>query len=199
MSEKKTSEILRKSIHISSLAIPFTYRYLLSYNRLLMFIMLFGILIILVGIELYRIQEPTFRKFFHSLFGITLRRHEHSDFTGATFLILSALLSVVFFKPIIAFLAMCFLSIGDTFAAVVGLSLGKRKFVNQSKSLEGSMACFVSILIFAIIFGKELSPWVYVTGCLAATLAELWRIPLDDNLKMPLLSGLAMTFVNIFV
>ncbi len=199
MIKSKSSEAIRKLIHISSLVIPFTYRFILNYNRLLMFILLFVTLVIALAMELYRLQMPSFRKMFHKLFGLILRRHERGDFTGATFLVFSSLLCVVFFKPIIAFLAISYLSIGDTFAAVIGMSLGKRKFLGQNKSIEGSLACFTSILVFSIIFGTGLNPWVFAVGALAATLAELWNIPVDDNIKIPIFSGIVMSLVNILV
>jgi diacylglycerol kinase (CTP) len=199
MVQKKCNEAIRKSIHIGSLIIPLTYRYILSYNRLLMFILLLVSLVSIVIVELYRLHIASFRKFFHKLFGQIMRRHEKMDFTGATFLVLSSMLCVVFFKPIIAFLAISYLSIGDTFAALIGIPFGKRKFINQNKSVEGSLACFTSILLFSILFSGDLSPWVYVIGCFTATLAELWIIPLDDNIKIPLLSGIIMTLVNVIV
>lgn len=199
MANKHLSELLRKSIHISSLVIPFMYRYVFKFNRLLMFIILLATLIFLLGLELYRLQIPTFRKLFHRLFGMVMRHHERRDFTGATFMIFSGLLSVVFFKDMIAFLAMSYLSIGDTFAAIVGKAVGKRKFIRSNKSIEGSLACFTSIMIFAIIFSGGLNPWVYSLGAIAATIAEAWEIPVDDNLKIPIISGIVMTLVHIFV
>ncbi len=153
-------------------------------------------LILFLGVDFFRFQRSSFRRLFHKLFGSILRKHEKLDFTGATFLIFSSLLCVVFFKDIIAFLAMSFLSLGDTLAALIGIMLGKRRFVNQNNTLEGSLACFTSILIYSIVFaGKLISPWVYVTGAVVATLAELWRFPLDDNIKIPLLSGIAMSLI----
>lgn len=199
MKKDRLTEILRKSIHISSLVIPFAYRYILGYNRLQMFILLLVILMITLIVELYRLHIQSIRKLFHRLFGLMLRRHEISDLTGATFLIFSSLLCVAFFPKEIAFLAMAFLSVGDTFAAIVGMSFGKRKFQGMKKSLEGSIGCFASVLIFSLCFAGGVSPWVFVTGALAATLAELWNIPLDDNLKLPLISGVVMTFVNVIV
>jgi len=164
-----------------------------------MFTLMFAALLVTLGIELYRLQIPSFRKLFHRLFGLILRKHERRDFTGATFLIFSGMLSIVFFKPVIAFLAMSYLAIGDTFAAIIGMSIGKRKFIGLSKSIEGSLACFTSIMIFSIFFGRELNPWVYSIGALAATWAELWNIPVDDNVKIPLLSGIAMSIVHVFI
>jgi dolichol kinase len=196
---KKLHEAIRKSIHLGSLVIPFGYRYLLAYNRLLMFLCLVVVLVVFLGVEMIRIEQSTIRKAFHRVFGNLLRQHERNDFTGATFVVLSSMLCVVFLNPLIAFLAISYLSIGDTFAAMVGMAVGKRKFVNQSKSLEGSLACFVSILIFSIFFSGDLSPWVYVIGCLSATLAELWVLPVDDNIKIPITSGIVMSLIHIIV
>jgi dolichol kinase len=199
MQNNQLTEYIRKAIHICSLAIPFTYRYILGYNRFLMFVLLMITLMTALSIELSRIQIPTFRKLYNKLFSLILRRHETRDFTGATFLVFASMLCVVFFNPAIAFLAISYLSIGDTFAAVVGLSTGKRKFIGQKKSLEGSLACFCSILAFSILFGTGINPVIYTAGCLIATLSELWVVPVDDNVKIPLASGLVMTLINIIV
>ena len=103
---------------------------------------------------------------------------------------------MAFFQPIIAFCAMAFLSLGDTFAAIIGLTLGKRKFSGMKKSVEGSLACFAASLIFAMIYIKN--PFEALVGALAATGAELWKIPVDDNVKIPLISGFFMMIVSIF-
>jgi phytol kinase len=199
MDKSKLREALRKSIHIGSIGLPFAYKYIFGYNRLQMFVLLLVALITALGVELSRMQLPSFRKFFLKFFGILLRKHEIKDLTGATFLILAYMLCVVFFRPKIAFLAMGFLSIGDTFAAMVGITYGKRQFIGLKKTIEGSLGCFASTMIFALFFADGLSPWIYTIGALSATLAELWIIPIDDNVKIPLLSGLCMTLVNIIV
>lgn len=193
----KIKEAIRKSIHISSLALPMAYRYILGYNRLLMFLILLGAMVIALTIELNRLQVPSVRKVFQKLFGLILRKHEKKDFTGATFLLFSSLICVVFFNPEIAFLAISYLAIGDTFAAVVGMSFGKRKFINQKKSIEGSLGCFASIMLFSLIFANNMNPWIYFVGAVTATLAELWKVPIDDNVKLPILSGIVMSLIHI--
>ncbi|HRY83814.1 MAG TPA: phosphatidate cytidylyltransferase [Candidatus Cloacimonadota bacterium] len=191
------SETIRKSIHISSLLIPFAYRYLLNFNRRIGFLLLILALLISLVVEFSRFWQKSFRKNFFRLFGLILRRHEWRDFTGATYLIFSSMLCVAFFEPTVAFCAMAFVSIGDTFAAMIGINFGKRKFLGMSKSLEGSLACFVSTLCFGLFFLP--GPVIALGGALSATLAELWDIPVDDNVKIPLLSGLAMSLLNIFI
>ncbi len=190
-------ETLRKSIHISSILLPLGYRYILGFeNRKLMFYLLLMAFIVMMVIEFYRFWQRSFRKTFWWIFGMVLRKHELRDFTGATYLLFSAMICVAFFEPQIAFCSMAFLSLGDTFAAMVGINFGKRKFKHMNKSLEGSLACFVSCFIFALFFVDN--PVMAFTGALAATLAELSKLPVDDNVEVPIVSAIVMTITTVF-
>jgi uncharacterized protein (TIGR00297 family) len=95
------------------------------------------------------------------------------------------------------------LAFGDGMASLVGMTLGRRKLPwNPRKSWAGSLAyvvfgtagCAVLLLWTAAGTGREY-PWLFATGiALAATLvaAVLESLPLglDDNLGVPLVSGL---------
>lgn len=196
-----TKEILRKSIHISSIAIPLIYRYVIGYNRKLAMLLLIPIAIIFIIVDTIRIEHRTFKKFYHNFFGIVLRKHELSDFTGAVYVLVSAVISIAVFPHNIAFMALSFLAIGDTLAAVVGLSFGRRKFKNSKKSLEGSLACFTGVFFYGFCFyvfdpGLNIAMGTITMGALAATLSEMWKLPFDDNIKIPLISGAVMYFSN---
>ncbi|MCB5253247.1 MAG: phosphatidate cytidylyltransferase, partial [Candidatus Cloacimonetes bacterium] len=93
--------------------------------------------------------------------------------------------------------SIAFLSIGDTFAALVGMNFGERKFVRSNKTLEGSLACFVSCMLFGLWWLR--SPWLAITGALAATIAELVDVSLDDNIKIPLVAGIMMSLISVFI
>ena len=192
------NETLRKSVHLSSLVIPLSYRYILGFeNRKLAFVLLLLSLVISMVIEFHRFLQKSFRKTFHRIFGRILRKHEMKDFTGATYLLFASMLCVAFFEPIIASASIAFLSIGDTFAAMIGMNFGKRRFLRNNKSLEGSLACFVSCFIFGIFWLQN--PWLTLIGSLSATAAELGKIPLDDNIKIPLTASLALSLAGIFI
>jgi len=177
--------------------IPLGYRYTLEYNRRIAFAMLLAALVVSLVIEFNRFWQRSFRKTFHRLFGMILRRHELKDFTGATYLLVSSLLCVAFFDERIAAASIAFLSIGDTFAALIGMNFGKRKFLRNNKSLEGSLACFVTCAVFGLWWLAN--PWLAIIGALTATAAELSSVPLDDNIKIPLSSALVMTVVSLFI
>jgi len=196
MQEKRLKEYLRKAIHLGSLIIPFGYKYLLGFNRRLGFSILLAAFCLSFIIEFYRHWQKSFRHTFYRFFGRILRRHELRDFTGATYMLFTDVICVAFFEPTIAFCSMAYLSIGDTFAALVGMGMGKRKILGTDKTLEGSLACFASTLIFGLFY---LPPTMAVVGALAATFAELSIVPIDDNIKIPIISGLALSLANIFV
>jgi dolichol kinase len=141
-------------------------------------------------------EQPTFKRIYNQLFGLILRRHEMRDFTGATYMMVSSVLCVAFFPPDICFCALAFLSIGDTFAAIVGMNLGKRKLINSKKSVEGTLACFASTFIFGLFF---IHPLLAFVGALAASISELLPIPVDDNIRIPLASGLVMLLFSIVI
>ncbi len=148
----RLSETLRKSIHLSSLVIPLSYRYIFVFNRKLCFSILLAALALSMVIEFHRFWQRGFRKTFYKVFGMILRKHEMKDFTGATYLLFASMLVVAFLDPLIASASIAFLSIGDTMAALIGINFGKRKLLGRSKSLEGSLACFASVFVFGIFW-----------------------------------------------
>lgn len=160
-----------------------------------MFMVLVPLTVTALIVEIARLEHKTFKRIFLNLVGIMLRKHEIHNFTGATYMMISAILCIGFFPAEIAVAALAFLAIGDTLAALVGIPYGKRKILNTDKSLEGSLACFAGCFIFGLLF---LNPVVAVAGALTATIAEFSWIPIDDNIKIPIASGLVMSFVNMF-
>ena len=192
------NEITRKSIHISSILLPISYKYIFGYDKRITLLLFVTIAIISIVIELLRLENKNFRKYFHLFFGVILRKHELHDFTGASYLLTSAIVCVAFFPPEIAFVSMAFLSIGDSLAALIGIKFGKRKFYNSDKTLEGSLACFVSTFIFGLFVFKDM-PFLAFLGAFSVTLAEATSFKIDDNVKIPIISGIVMSLATIFV
>ena len=188
MNEKQKREFFRKTIHVSALILPLSYRYLFNNDRKLAFIVLVPLTLIALVIEIARIEHKTVKRIFLDLFGLMLREHEFHDFTGAT------LLCIAVFPADLGFVAIAFLAIGDSLAALVGIPFGKRKLFGTDKSLEGSMACFIGTFVFALFF---LSPFIALAGAVAATIAEIFPLPVDDNIKIPISAGIVMSLVNL--
>jgi dolichol kinase len=183
------SELKRKAIHLASLVIPVGY-YLSpdSWHRDWERALLASVILSL-AIEVFRLNHPRTRNLFRHFFGELIRNHEEASLLGSTYLLIACLLSIHLFPKPIAVLALCFLIVGDTVAAIVGKSVGRIRMFG--KTLEGSLACLV--VCFGItLFLPEVPFHVAIVGAVVATIFELLPIPLDDNFRIPLSAGFAM-------
>ena len=184
------SEIKRKSIHLASLAIPIGY-YLTpdSWMRIWERALLASVILSL-AIEVFRLNHPRTRHVFRHFFGELLRNHEDASLLGSTYLLIACLLTIHLFPKPVAVLALLFLILGDTVAAVVGKSVGRFRLIG-GKTLEGSIACFLVCFGLTLLM-PGVPPFVGLVGALTATVFELLPIPLDDNFRIPLSAGFAM-------
>lgn len=147
---------------------------------------------LLVVPEFFRFRYPRFNNWYIRKFGKLMRPHEkHSMHTAAMFA-LTVYGGVALFgiQPMLA--AFLCLSLGDPIAAIVGLKFGRIRVFG--KTVEGSAACF------AVCFGIMVwaFPGNYLLAGLAAltaTLAELVPMPVNDNIRMPLLTAATITLV----
>lgn len=183
------SELKRKAIHLGSLVIPIGYyvspdAWHRDWERSLL-----ASVILSLAIEVFRLNHPRTRNLFRHFFGELLRNHEEASLLGSTYLLIACLLSIHLFPKPIAVLALCFLIVGDTVAAIVGKSAGRIKIFG--KTLEGSLAC-LAVCFGITLFLPEVPFHVAIVGAVVATAFELLPIPLDDNFRIPLSAGFAM-------
>jgi dolichol kinase len=185
------SELKRKTIHLASLLIPLGY-YLTpdlwqrDWERALL-----AAVILSLAIEVFRLNHLPTRNLFRHFFGELLRNHEEVSLLGSTYLLIACLLSIHLFPKPIAVLALAFLIVGDTMAAIVGKWLGRTRIFD--KTLEGSLACLVTCYLLTLLV-PEIPFRVAVIGAVTAAVFELLPIPLDDNFRIPLSAGFAMDF-----
>lgn len=183
------SELKRKAIHLASLVIPVGYYLSLdSWHRDWERALLASVIVSL-AIEVFRLNHPRTRNLFRHFFGELIRNHEEASLLGSTYLLIACLLSIHLFPKPVAVLALCFLIVGDTVAAIVGKSVGRIRIFG--KTLEGSLAC-LAICFGITLFLPEVPFHVAIVGAVVATIFELLPIPLDDNFRIPLSAGFAM-------
>ncbi|MFC1475210.1 diacylglycerol/polyprenol kinase family protein [Candidatus Zixiibacteriota bacterium] len=187
-----TKELIRKATHMGALIVPGGY-YILQLNKLQMLSIMIPVAFIMLFIDLSRLRQwPFWRSFASKFIGPLVRQHEsEGDFTGALYILMSFWLTIALFSKPIAIAAISFIIVGDTFAAIVGRKYGKHKFY-KSKTLEGSLSCLVGMLLVAILVPDIYLP-VVVGGAIVATIFEAYSFGIDDNVTVPLLSGLFMT------
>jgi len=183
------SELKRKAIHLASLIIPLGYfvsppSWHVWWERSLL-----ALVILSLAIEIFRLNHPRTRYVFRHFFGELLRNHEEATLLGSTYLLIACLLSIHLFPKPVAVLALLFLIVGDTVAAIVGKSIGRVRLFG--KTLEGSLACF-AVCYGLTAFMQGIPFPVGLVGAAVATLFELLPIPLDDNFRIPLSAGFAM-------
>lgn len=98
--------------------------------------------------------------------------------------------------------AISFLAIGDTIAAIFGLTHGRVKIFGR-KTLEGTLACFLSCLLVTYILtklpGLSFLFLVGFWGAIIATVVEALPIEVNDNVVIPIVSGITMQIAKIFI
>lgn len=180
-------ELRRKSIHLLGLIFPILYVFTTQHTAT---IAVGALLAIVLGVELLKVLLPAFRGIFMRIFSPMLRSQERrGGLTGATYYLIGSFLCILLFDKMLAIVCLCFLTLGDLFAALIGKQWGRIKLFSR-KSLEGSLACFIVCTAVALLIG--LHPVVAIVGALVATLIELLPTGVDDNVTIPLISGLAM-------
>lgn len=193
-------EINRKLIHLSSLWIPA----LIYFTHPGVSIMLFSILFVGNAILEYANYKRYrwARRTFGLLFFRTLRNKELKRTTfqvsGSMYVLMAAIACTFLFSKPIAVIALTVMLISDTCAALFGKAFGTRK-IYKSKSLEGTVAFFMSALLINMLY-EPIFHFTYasVIACLTATFAEVYedKIEIDDNLSIPLFVGFILTVLG---
>lgn len=162
-------------------------------SKMEMLAIMFPIFLVMLTIDICRLRRWWFwRKVAAPVGGHMVRKHEEEgDFTGATYILLSVCLTVALFDRATAVAALAFIIVGDTLAALIGRRWGRHR-IWGGKSVEGFLGCLAGTLIVAFLTpGNPLL--VCVIGAVSAAVIEALPTGIDDNVSVPLGSGLVMT------
>ena len=194
MNKIPKNEIFRKVIHILSSVIPLSYLWLVK-DKDTMLVILVALSITALVIEFLRSKTSIFSRYFNILFDFMLREKESNGrWTGATWLLLGWTITVLMFEMPIAVSALLFLSIGDSFAALAGKLYPRGRI--GDKTFSGSIVGLVFSLIVVTAINQTLLPVVLLFGAIAAMGIELIPSKINDNLTIPIFSGLVMMIIN---
>ena len=183
------AEAQRKALHLLSAVVPLALaagvpREPIAWG-------LGALLAAAVAVELGRARIAPVRTRFLRLTSHLLRDHEHEGWSGASWMLGAQLLAVLLFPRAAAIAALWAVSVGDAVAALVGRAAGRHRLAS-GKSVEGTAACFVATLAGAAWLAG-LGPGAALTAAAAAAAAELPSRPLDDNLRIVLATGAAIS------
>ena len=190
------SEYIRKLIHLSNLIIPILYYYVFQDKRFFL-LCLFFLVIIFIGIDLLREKNKYIKILFNLFFNRMMRKHElDGALTGASWVMISAFVTILIFPKNIAILSLIFMSIGDTVAGLAGRRIGKLKI--GEKTVEGFLRGFLACALISYNY-KLLSFSISIYGSLVGMIFEVLPLPLDDNLKIPLSSASIMYAIESYI
>lgn len=186
------AEISRKVLHVLAAALPVFYMFV---QRPFMLRLLVGCVTFAILVEAARYLSPPFRKFFRQYVGFMVRASEWHRVTGATYVLVGALLAVALFPKTDAITALLIQAISDSAASLIGLHFGRRRFLG--KSFAGSGAFFVTALAIVWLRTPGIGAWgllVALFGTLAEAVPSLrvGRLEMNDNLTVPLSTGAAL-------
>ena len=185
------NELRRKSVHFLALSIPIGY-YLIPEKNISLLILV-PITFVSIIVDIIRLRKLPGVNTLYLILGPMLRRRERFNFTGSTYILFGSVMSILFFNKRVAIAAISFIILGDIAAALIGKTFGRIK-LGRRKTLEGSLAflgiCFVVAVIVHFVTGLDLR--IGLIGAFVATLVENLTLLVDDNVTVPLLSGLVM-------
>lgn len=185
------NELFRKSIHLLFLIVPAGINVLPRGEMLAILGILVGIA---AAVEILRRFSSGFRRFFIALTGSMLREHENRRLTGATYLLLSSFLCVLLFNAWIAQVALLFVIISDGLSALAGKFWGRHPWVG-GKTWEGNIVFLLTAT--AIVFLHPDCPAaVGIAGVATAFICDVFITGVDDNLTIPICSGVVMEIIS---
>ncbi len=197
--------ILRKLWHVSTGSLGL---YLFTHSSESQTFWAFVILSIAVAgflVDLIRNRIPSFNVFVIRLMGPLMRRSEREGVTGLPFYALGVSLSLFFYSRDIAIVSSMFLVFSDPLSSFFGVLYGKDKIL-PNKSLQGAVAgfftCYLITLFYAMnttTLGTHLLVFAIVAGVIGSASELVSAFNVDDNLTIPVLSGLGMTLLNYYV
>lgn len=155
-------------------------------------IILFVSFLLILSIDILRFTTTAGHAFFWNHLNFLTSEKERRGPNTSVYYSLSLLICVNIYEPKIAMGAIVCLAVGDVTANIVGKLFGRHKL--RSKSYEGMLGNF--LVCFLILYFIVPSTLVAAAGALAGAVVEFLPIPvINDNISIPLVSGLVMTLI----
>jgi dolichol kinase len=166
------------------------------------------ILLIALGgfsMDLVRNKVPVLNKLVIKFMGPLMRRSEKDGVSGLPFYALGVSLSLFFYSKDIAIVSTMFLVFSDPLSSFFGVLYGKDKIL-PNKSLQGAVAGFFTCYLITLFYamntselGTHLLIFAIVSGVIGSASELVSAFNIDDNLTIPVISGLGMTLLNKYV
>jgi phosphoserine phosphatase/dolichol kinase len=193
-SKLEKSTLIREVIHTAGFLVPLACAYLLSRYIVAFLIFLVAAIYLISETErIYGKSIPVFTSITMSAAG----RSEVQEFVAAPiFYALGIALSLTLFPEPVGYVAVTVLTLGDGFAAVFGRKFGRTHVpFNKVKNFEGTAMGLLFALVGSLVFVDPVRAFV---ASAVGMIVEVLPLPLNDNLTIPLASGLALIGYSMF-
>ena len=183
----------RRKIYRIGAGIVFPVLYYFSPNKIIVEMLLLYLLGIMTTLEVMRYISPSLWRVVaeHSKGILKVRQ---GMITGTTALLISNIIVIALFNKQVAIVSLTYMLFGDTASAIIGTKYGKVKI--GDKTLEGSLAFFITTMVIALIFfqwtGIRIHLLILIFGAIAATVTEALPIEINDNLTVALAAAIVM-------
>jgi dolichol kinase len=200
------TEIRRKYIHLIGLTVPVLYwatnLIIPSFSQRVTLGFITFFLLLFAGFEFYRLRHGI-PKEAYAIVKPMIRPEEMRGIGGHVYFAAGAFITVLAYDPDIAIAALLISVFADGGAAILGSRWGRHKLIGK-KTLEGSLALFLIALAFAVLPFLRVADATWIVKFLAAIIGAFVAmcvelIPINDNLMLPISSGLAMQLVRYFI
>ena len=185
-------ELLREIIHISGFLVAFFTMYL-GLNPLWVAFVISMITLTYIVSELSRMLGVNIPIASTITWKAAIKPEIHEFVTAPIFFAVGIMLALLLFPAPINYASIATFTFGDGFATIFGKTFGRHAFpYNKGKKIEGTILGFVFAFLGALAF---VNPFMAVAGAATAMIVETLPAPINDNLTMPVLAGLAMFLI----
>jgi dolichol kinase len=180
--------LLRKGIHLAMTVVP-AVGWLVSYEWALALAVL--VLVASLALEASRRWWSWVNGLLWHLIPSVFRTWEDQHVLGSTWMAIGMLATLLLCGQDAGGTALLFLIWGDPAAELVGRRFGQP---GRPKTAAGSAGCLAACLLASAIslLVTDLNTWAVLSGAGVATAVERWSPLPDDNLWIPILSGLTI-------
>ncbi|MCX5788359.1 MAG: hypothetical protein NTX64_07650 [Elusimicrobia bacterium] len=151
--------------------------------------------LIVFAVETLRLRVPAVQKTLLAPFALIIREREHGTYSGIFYTSVGIFLAAALFgaDARVVAAAVFSLAFADSSAALVGMSVGRLRFVirGQVRTVEGTTAGFAAALVCGRACGLP-GPAALAAAC-AVAVVDCLPLPPDDNLWIPVASAAAAT------
>ena len=186
-------ELFREIIHIGSFLVTLASKYLLGIHIVVP--LLFAVTMLYIVSEFMRIQGARLPIVSEITWKAAVKPELYEFATAPIFFALGIMLSLVLFPDPVNYASIAILTLGDGFATIFGKKVGRTVVpFNKGKRLEGSVCGFALASLGALIF---VNPAKALIGAIIGMSVEVLPLPINDNLSIPLVTGLTLTVISL--